>query len=81
MADSFMGAGAVLVVLGVVLFFINPIIALIPLLLLVALVGLKLAGVAFKHAAPTANAGDGPAVPSTGDAAYDPVANPSDRGI
>ena len=81
MADSFMGAAAVLLLAGVVLFFINPIIAILPLLLLVALVGLKAAGVLFKHAAPTADAGNGPAVPSSGDAAYDPVANPADRAV
>jgi hypothetical protein len=80
MADSFMGIGGVLLVLGVVLFFVNPIIALVPLLLVVALLALKFTGTLFKHAAPSVQAGGGPATPSSADAAYDPVSDPSDRG-
>jgi hypothetical protein len=81
MADSFLGIGGVLLVLGVVLFFINPIIAIIPLLLLVAVVALKSAGVLFKHVAPSPDGGAGPATPSSAEAAYDPVTDPSDRGV
>jgi hypothetical protein len=80
MVDSTLGGIVVLLLAGVVLLFVNPIIALVPLLLLFALLGLKLAGGAFRHAAPTADAGNGPAVPSTEQASYDPVADPSDRG-
>ena len=81
MADSILGIGGVLLVLGVVLFFVNPIIALVPLLLLFALVGFKVAGSLFKHAAPTATGDAGPAVPSTSDAAYDARTDPSERGV
>ena len=87
MLDSTMAAAAVLLLAGVVLFFVNPIIALVPLLLLFALLGLRVAGGLFKHAAGApadqggSTAGTGAAVPSTEQAAYDPVANPSDRGV
>lgn len=33
----------------------------------------------FRHAAPSANAGSGPSVPSTREASYDPVADPGER--
>ena len=80
MVDSTLGGIVVLLLAGVVLLFVNPIIALVPLLLLFALLGLKVAGSMFKHAAPTAGGGQGPSVPSTEQAAYDPVTDPSDRG-
>ena len=81
MVDSTLGGIVVLLLAGIVLIFVNPIIAIVPFLLLFALLGLKAAGGLFKHAAPTVSAGDGPAVPSTEQAAYDPVTDPSDRGV
>jgi hypothetical protein len=88
MVDSTLGALAVLLLAGVILFFVNPIIAILPLLLIFALLGLKAAGSLFKHAAPPVDsstgatgAGSGPATPTSADAAYEPVANPSDRGV
>jgi len=89
MVDSTLGALAVLLLAGVILFFVNPVIALVPLLLIVALLAIKASGRLFKHAAPPVDAtspttsagGSGPAVPSSADAAYEPVSNPSDRGV
>ena len=86
MVDSTLGALAVLFLAGVILIFVNPIIAIVPLLLIFAVLGLKAAGVLFKHAAPPVDTsspgvGGGPATPTSGDAAYEPVTNPSDRGV
>ena len=87
MVDSTIGGIVVLLLAGVVLLFVNPIIALVPLLLLFALLGLKVAGSMFKSAAsqPAQNAGPtagaGGAVPSTEQASYNPVTDPSDRGV
>ena len=86
MVDSTFGALAVLLLAGVVLFFINPIIALVPLLIIVALLAFKAGAKLFTHAAPPVDTsgsgvGAGPSVPSSGDAAYEPVSNPSDRGV
>jgi hypothetical protein len=81
MLDSFMATAGFLVLLAIGAFVLNPVIALLPLLLLFALLGLKAAGKLFQHAAPSATTGtSGPAVPSTADASYDPVANPAERG-
>jgi predicted histidine transporter YuiF (NhaC family) len=80
MLDSFMAVAGLLILLTVGAFFLNPVIALIPIFLLVALLGLKAAGAMFKHAAPSATGGTtGPAVPSTREASYDPVADPGER--
>lgn len=81
MLDSFMGAAGLLVLLAIGAFFLNPVIALIPIFLLVALLGLKMAGKLFQHAAPSATTGTGgPATPSSAEASYDPVADPAQRG-
>lgn len=81
MLDSFMFMAGALVLLAVAAFVLNPLIALVPLLLLFALVGLKAGGRLFKHAgaAPTASdnvAHPGPTVPTTQEAAYNPVSDP-----
>ncbi len=81
MVDSTLGAIAFLFLAAVALAFVNPIIAIVPLLLLFAFLGVKAAGGLFKHAAPTADqTGTSPSVPSTAEASYDPVTDPSDRG-
>ena len=81
MLDSFMATAGFLVLLAIGAFVLNPVIALIPILLLFALLGLKAAGKMFQHAAPSATAGTtGPAVPSTRDASYVPVSDPAERG-
>ena len=81
MLDSFMATAGVLVLLAVGAFILNPVIALIPILLLFALLGLKAAGKVFQHAAPSATTGTtGPAVPSSHDASYEPVSDPTERG-
>ena len=84
MVDSTLGAIVVLLLAMVVLVFVNPIIALVPLLLLVGLLGVKAAGSLFKHAAPPADTtgggvGAAPTVPTTSEAAYEPVSDPGDR--
>jgi hypothetical protein len=81
MLDSVLGGVVVLFLAAVALFFVNPIIALVPLLLLVGLLGIRVAGGLFRHAAPSSNtdASGGPAVPSSRDASYEPVSGPADR--
>ena len=86
MVDSTLGALAVLFLAGVILIFVNPIIAIVPLLLIFAVLGLKAAGVLFKHAAPPVDTsgqgvGAGPATPSSAEASYSGVTDPSDRGV
>ena len=86
MVDSTFGALAVLLLAAVALFFVNPVIALLPLLLLVAFLGLKAGAALFKNAAPPVDTtgggvGAAPSVPSSGEASYDAVTNPSDRGV
>ena len=86
MVDSTFGALAVLLLAAVVLFFVNPIVALVPLLLVFALLGLKAGASLFKHAAPPADTtgggvGAAPTVPTSSEASYEPVSDPSDRGV
>ena len=81
MLDSVMGVlgltGLLLLVLGVV----NPIIAVVPLMLVGLFLGVRLAGRAFRHAGVSASAGTaGPGVPSTREASYEPIADPAERG-
>ena len=81
MLDSFMATAGLLVLLAIGAFFLNPVITLIPIFLLVALFGLKAAGKLFQHAGTSAVADTaGPAVPTTREASYTPVADPSERG-
>jgi hypothetical protein len=81
MLDSFMATAGVLILLAIAAFFLNPVITLIPLFLLAAAVGLKMAGKLFSHAGTSAVADTaGPAVPSTREASYDPVSDPTERG-
>ena len=86
MVDSTFGALAFLVLAAVALFFVNPIIAVVPLLLVFALLGVKAGGALFKHAAPPADTtgggvGAAPTVPTTSEASYEPVSKPADRGV
>ena len=81
MLDSFMATAGFLVLLAIGAFVLNPVIALIPMLLLFSLLGLKAAGKMFQHVAPSASTGTaGPATPSTRDASYEPIADPTERG-
>jgi hypothetical protein len=86
MVDSTLGALAVLFLAGVILIFVNPIVAILPLLLIFALLGVKAASGLFKHAAPPADTsgegvGAGPATPTSAEASYSGVADPGDRGV
>jgi len=77
MLDSTMAGIGTLLLAAVVLFFVNPVIAIIPLVLAFVPLALKGAGMMFKHAAPPAQSeagatGGGPSVPSTREASYDP---------
>ncbi len=69
--------GLVLVLAGV----LNPLL-IIPIIVLAALpLFLGVLGKLFSHSQPTVDASTGPATPSTRQASYEPIADPSDRGV
>jgi hypothetical protein len=81
MAASVLGVagliGLALVLAGV----LNPLL-LIPIIVLAAIpLALGVVGKVFAHSQPTVDAATGPATPSSKQASYDPVTDPSERGV
>ena len=81
MAASVLGAagliGLTLVLAGV----LNPLL-LIPIIVFASIpLALGVLGKLFAHSQPTVDASTGPATPSTAQASYDPVTDPSERGV
>ena len=81
MAASVLGVagliGLVLVIAGI----LNPLL-LIPIVVLAALpLAFGVVGRIFAHSQPTVDASTGPATPSSAEASYDPVTDPSERGV
>ena len=81
MAASVLGVagliGLVLVLAGI----LNPLL-LVPIVVLAALpLAVGLLGKVFAHTKPTVDASGGPATPSTRQASYNPVADPSERRV
>jgi 1,4-dihydroxy-2-naphthoate octaprenyltransferase len=72
MAASTMGVAGLAVLIIILGLVFQPAILLFLVVLALVPLMIKLGGAFFKHAAPSANTGDGPAVPSTRDASYDP---------
>ena len=82
MATSALGAAGVIGIALVAAGVLNPIL-LVPIVVIgFAPLAVLLFGRLFRHAAPTANSGasGGPSAPPTAEAAYDPVARPTERG-
>ncbi len=81
MAASVLGVvglvGLVLVLAGV----LNPLL-IIPIVILGSLpLALGVLGKLFSHSQPTVDASTGPATPSTRQASYEPISDPSERGV
>ncbi len=81
MAASVLGVagliGLALVLAGV----LNPLL-IVPIIVLAAFpLALGVLGKLFSNTSPTVDASTGPAVPTSRQASYDPVADPSERGV
>jgi hypothetical protein len=80
MAASILGVAGAIGLLLVLLGVLNPLL-LIPIIVLASLpLALGALGKLFAHSQPTADSRPGAAVPSTKQASYEPVADPSERG-
>jgi hypothetical protein len=80
-ATAALGVVAVLALVLLAIGVVNPFIPLIVFALAALPLAAKLLGSMFEHAAPSpAERGSSPAVPSTREASYDPVADPTERG-
>ena len=81
MAASVLGAAGVIGLALVLAGVLNPLL-LIPIVVLGALpLALGVLGRLFSHSQPTVDASTGPATPSTRQASYEPVSDPSERGV
>ena len=81
MAASVLGVagliGLTLVLAGV----LNPLL-LVPIIIFASLpLAFGVLGKLFAHSQPTVDASTGPATPSSSQASYDPVTDPSERGV
>ena len=80
MVDSVLGTIAFLALATLAVGIVNPAIPLVVLALAGVPFTLLLLGRAFKHVGVNAGTTAGPSVPSTREASYEPVTDPSDRG-
>jgi hypothetical protein len=81
MAASVLGAAGVIGLALVLAGVLNPLL-LIPIVVLGALpLALGVLGRLFAHSQPTVDASTGPATPSTRQASYEPVTDPTERGV
>jgi hypothetical protein len=81
MAASVLGVAGVIGLVLVLAGVLNPLL-MIPIVILGALpLALGVLGKLFSHSQPTVDASTGPATPSTRQASYEPVTDPSERGV
>ena len=81
MAASILGVAGVVGLALVLAGVLNPLL-LIPIVILGALpLAIGVLGRLFSHSQPTVDASTGPATPSTAQASYEPVSDPSERGV
>ena len=81
MAASVLGAAGLIGLTLVLAGILNPLL-LIPIIVLASIpLALGVLGKLFSHSQPTVDASTGPATPSTAQASYDPVSDPSERGV
>ena len=81
MAASVLGVAGVIGLALVLAGVLNPLL-LIPIIVLAAVpLAVAVLGRLFSHSQPTVGASTGPATPSTAQASYEPVSDPSERGV
>jgi hypothetical protein len=81
MAASVLGVAGLVGLALVLAGILNPLL-LIPIIVLAAVpLALGVVGKIFANSQPTVDASTGPAVPSSAQASYDPVTDPSERGV
>jgi hypothetical protein len=81
MAASVLGVAGLIGLLLVLAGVLNPLL-LIPIIVLASLpLALGVLGRLFSHSQPTVDAATGPATPTSAQASYEPVTDPSERGV
>ncbi len=81
MAASVIGVAGLIGLTLVLAGILNPLL-LIPIIVLTSIpLALGVLGKLFAHSQPTVDASTGPATPTSAQASYDPVTDPSERGV
>ncbi len=81
MAASVLGVAGIIGLALVLAGVLNPLL-LVPIIVLASLpLAIGALGKLFSHTNPTVDASTGPGVPTTRQASYDPVTDPSERGV